>query len=69
LLPPKQIFGDGNDRRWRAAWRLHWVVLWFDRINFYHQYFFDTGAFVFADNMVRSIYRIVLEAGAPRRKR
>ncbi len=29
------------------------VVLWFDRVDFYHKHFFDTGAIVFADNMVR----------------
>ena len=31
------------------------VVLWFDRIDFYHKHFFDTGAIVFADNIVRIV--------------
>ena len=32
------------------------VVLWFDRVDFYHRHFFDTGAIVFADNMVRVVF-------------
>ena len=32
------------------------VVLWFDRVDFYHKHFFDTGAIVFADNMVRTVF-------------
>ena len=32
------------------------VVLWFDRVDFYHRHFFDTGAIVFADNMVRIVF-------------
>jgi hypothetical protein len=32
------------------------VVLWFDRVDFYHKHFFDTGAIVFADNMVRIVF-------------
>jgi hypothetical protein len=32
------------------------MVLWFDRIDFYHRHFFDTGAIVFADNMVRIVF-------------
>src|SRR5580704_15319332 len=32
------------------------VVLWFDRVDFYHKHFFDTGAIVFADNVVRIVF-------------
>ena len=32
------------------------VVLWFDRVDFYNKHFFDTGAIVFADNMVRIVF-------------
>jgi hypothetical protein len=32
------------------------VVLWFDRVDFYHKHFFDAGAIVFADNMVRIVF-------------
>jgi hypothetical protein len=32
------------------------VVLWFDRVDFYHKHFFDTGAIVFADNMARIVF-------------
>ena len=32
------------------------VVLWFDRVDFYHKHFFDTGAIVFADNLVRIVF-------------
>jgi hypothetical protein len=32
------------------------VVLWFDRIDFYNKHFFDTGAIVFADNVVRIVF-------------
>src|SRR6202030_2927072 len=32
------------------------VVLWFDQVDFYHKHFFDTGAIVFADNMVRIVF-------------
>jgi len=32
------------------------VVLWFDKIDFYHKHFFDTGAIVFADNMLRIVF-------------
>jgi hypothetical protein len=32
------------------------VVLWFDRVDFYNRHFFDTGAIVFADNVVRIVF-------------
>ena len=32
------------------------VVLWFDRVDFYNKHFFDTGAIVFSDNIVRIIF-------------
>ena len=32
------------------------VVLWFDRVDFYHKHFFDVGAIVFADNVVRIVF-------------
>jgi hypothetical protein len=32
------------------------VVLWFDRVDFYEKHFFDTGAIVFADNVVRIVF-------------
>ncbi len=32
------------------------VVLWFDRIDFYHKHFFDTGTIVFTDNMLRIVF-------------
>jgi hypothetical protein len=32
------------------------VVLWFDWVDFYNKHFFDTGAIVFADNMVRIVF-------------
>jgi hypothetical protein len=32
------------------------VVLWFDRVDFYNKHFFDTGAIVFSDNMVRIVF-------------
>src|ERR1700726_4064540 len=32
------------------------VVLWFDRVDFYNKHFFDTGAIVFADNIVRIVF-------------
>jgi hypothetical protein len=32
------------------------VVLWFDGVDFYDQHFFDTGAIVFADNVVRIVF-------------
>ena len=32
------------------------VVLWFDRVDFYHRHFFDTGAIVAADNVVRIVF-------------
>jgi hypothetical protein len=32
------------------------VVLWFDRVDFYNKHFFDTGAIVFADNLVRIVF-------------
>jgi hypothetical protein len=32
------------------------VVLWFDWVDFYNKNFFDTGAIVFADNMVRIVF-------------
>src|SRR5580700_11577092 len=32
------------------------VALWFDRVDFYNKHFFDTGAIVFADNMVRIVF-------------
>ena len=32
------------------------VVLWFDRVDFYNKHFFDTGAIVFADNVVRIVF-------------
>ena len=32
------------------------VVLWFDRVDFYHKHFFDTGAIVFADNVMRIVF-------------
>ena len=32
------------------------VVLWFDRVDFYHKHFFDTGAIVFTDNVMRIVF-------------
>src|SRR5580693_9403474 len=32
------------------------VVLWFARVDFYNKHFFDTGAIVFADNVVRIVF-------------
>jgi hypothetical protein len=32
------------------------VVLWFDWVDFYNKHFFDTGAIVVADNMVRIVF-------------
>src|SRR5580704_4783420 len=32
------------------------VVLWFDRVDLYNKHFFDTGAIVFADNIVRIVF-------------
>src|ERR1700735_540266 len=32
------------------------VVLWFDCVDFYNKHFFDTGAIVLADNMVRIVF-------------
>jgi uncharacterized membrane protein len=32
------------------------MVLWFDKVDFYHIHFFDTGAIVFADNMLRIVF-------------
>ena len=32
------------------------VVLWFDQVDFYHKHFFDTGAIVFADNVMRIVF-------------
>jgi hypothetical protein len=32
------------------------VVLWFDRVDFYHKHFFDAGAIVFADNVMRVVF-------------
>jgi hypothetical protein len=32
------------------------VVLWFDGVDFYNKHFFDTGAIVFADNVVRIVF-------------
>jgi len=32
------------------------VVLWFDRVDFYNKHFFDTGAIVLADNIVRIVF-------------
>jgi hypothetical protein len=32
------------------------LVLWFNRVDFYHRHYFDTGAIVFADNMVRIVF-------------
>ena len=32
------------------------VVLWFDRVDFYYKHFFDTGAIVLADNVVRIVF-------------
>jgi len=32
------------------------VVLWFDKVDFYDKHFFDTGAIVFADNVVRIVF-------------
>ena len=32
------------------------VVLWFDRVDFYNKHFFDTGAIVFVDNVVRIVF-------------
>jgi hypothetical protein len=32
------------------------MVLWFDWVDFYNKHFFDTGAIVFADNMVRIVF-------------
>ena len=32
------------------------VVLWFDWVDFYNKHFFDTGAIVFADNVVRIVF-------------
>jgi hypothetical protein len=32
------------------------VVLWFDKVDFYNRHFFDTGAIVFADNVVRIVF-------------
>jgi hypothetical protein len=32
------------------------VVLWFDRVDFYNKHFFDTGAIVFSDNIVRIVF-------------
>ena len=31
-------------------------MLWFDRVDFYNKHFFDTGAIVFADNVVRIVF-------------
>jgi hypothetical protein len=32
------------------------VLLWFDGVDFYNKHFFDTGAIVFADNVVRIVF-------------
>jgi hypothetical protein len=32
------------------------VLAWFDRVDFYNRHFFDTGAIVFADNVVRIVF-------------
>jgi hypothetical protein len=32
------------------------VVLWFDWVDFYNKHFFDAGAIVFADNVVRIVF-------------
>jgi hypothetical protein len=32
------------------------VVLWFGRVDFYHKHFFDAGAIVFADNVLRIVF-------------
>jgi len=32
------------------------MVLWFDKVDFYHKHFFDTGAIVFADNLLRIVF-------------
>jgi hypothetical protein len=32
------------------------VVLWFDRVDFYHKHFFDTGTIVFVDNVLRIVF-------------
>jgi hypothetical protein len=32
------------------------VVLWFDWVDFYNKHFFDAGAIVFADNLVRIVF-------------
>jgi hypothetical protein len=32
------------------------VVLWFDRVDFYNKHFFDTGAIVFTNNVVRIVF-------------
>ena len=32
------------------------IVLWFDRVDFYHRHFFDAGAIVAADNAMRIVF-------------
>jgi hypothetical protein len=32
------------------------VVLWFDRVDFYHKHFFHTGTIVFVDNVLRIVF-------------
>src|SRR6516162_1873372 len=32
------------------------VVLWFDRIDYYHRHFFDAGAIVVVDNALRIVF-------------
>lgn len=36
------------------------VVLWFAEVDFYHLHFFDTGAIVVADNLVRILFTALL---------
>lgn len=36
------------------------VVLWFGRVDFYHRHFFDAGAVVFADNLMRVLFALIL---------
>jgi hypothetical protein len=36
------------------------VVLWFDQVDFYHLHFFDPGAIVVADNLVRIFFVAIL---------
>jgi hypothetical protein len=56
-----------EQRRWGAmVWGATFfvvflaVVCWFDTVDFYHRHFFDRGFLVFADNLARVGFLLIL---------